>query len=631
MQAVDEAVRPRPAGRGRPRATRGRWRSRTRWCAPPLHDALGPARRTALHLAAAAARRRRGRGAAPPGRGRRRPWTPRSPPTSRGSPTGRRRGRQWPSATRHLVDVRPAVPGPRARAAGRLLVALSWMLQTGDAATAATFTERAARPSRRPAARQRAGHAGDGARRPGRGGGDVRQRVEAARCGLVGTDDEVAATIALQSAVHHFGRLDGARRPSSGACAPWSSPGPTSAVGRTARTYLAHGLGYLGRVAEAFAASTVGGAEGDAATPRSAGCSPARRGGCCGWSRTTWTARGRISPPSRHRAYELGVLNIAAFALRLPGPGRVPRRGLGRRRGARRTRRGRQRRGGLGLHLVDGGRHRRARARRAGRVGGGRGGAGRGRGPVSGGLRAVGRGRRDEPGPAGRGPRRRRGAGRRPRAGAVVPDPRRASTSPASGRGRTSTPRRWSASAGSRRPTRCCAPHEERAAERGRPSSIARLARARGRVEAAAGRPDRAEAAFERALDAAGRVRAAVRAGQGRAGGGGLPAPARAGAAGGGAAHERARPRSSGWARRPTPSAAAPSWPARACSPAPRDGGAAPAHLAGARRRPAGRGRADEPGDRRASWSSASRRSSTTCATPSRSSGSPGAGSWLPC
>jgi DNA-binding CsgD family transcriptional regulator len=49
-------------------------------------------------------------------------------------------------------------------------------------------------------------------------------------------------------------------------------------------------------------------------------------------------------------------------------------------------------------------------------------------------------------------------------------------------------------------------PHEERAAARGRASSVARLARARGRVEAACGRPDRATAAFERALDAAGRV-----------------------------------------------------------------------------------------------------------------------------
>ena len=42
-------------------------------------------------------------------------------------------------------------------------------------------------------------------------------------------------------------------------------------------------------------------------------------------------------------------------------------------------------------------------------------------------------------------------------------------------------------------------PHEERAAQRGRRSAIARLARARGRVEAAAGRPDRAEEAFPRA------------------------------------------------------------------------------------------------------------------------------------
>jgi DNA-binding CsgD family transcriptional regulator len=49
-------------------------------------------------------------------------------------------------------------------------------------------------------------------------------------------------------------------------------------------------------------------------------------------------------------------------------------------------------------------------------------------------------------------------------------------------------------------------PHEVRAAERGRCSSIARLARARGRVEAALGRPDRAEAAFARSVDTARQV-----------------------------------------------------------------------------------------------------------------------------
>jgi DNA-binding CsgD family transcriptional regulator len=45
-------------------------------------------------------------------------------------------------------------------------------------------------------------------------------------------------------------------------------------------------------------------------------------------------------------------------------------------------------------------------------------------------------------------------------------------------------------------------PHEDLAAKRGRRSTIARLARSRGGIEAAAGRPESAEAAFGRALRA---------------------------------------------------------------------------------------------------------------------------------
>ncbi len=48
--------------------------------------------------------------------------------------------------------------------------------------------------------------------------------------------------------------------------------------------------------------------------------------------------------------------------------------------------------------------------------------------------------------------------------------------------------------------------HEQRAAERGRQSSIARLARARGRVEAALGHAERAEEAFGHALAATAKV-----------------------------------------------------------------------------------------------------------------------------
>ena len=56
------------------------------------------------------------------------------------------------------------------------------------------------------------------------------------------------------------------------------------------------------------------------------------------------------------------------------------------------------------------------------------------------------------------------------------------------------------------------APHEELAAERKRRSSIARLARVRGRLEAASGRMDAAEAAFRHGLDQLHELSAAVRA-----------------------------------------------------------------------------------------------------------------------
>ena len=144
-----------------------------------VHDALGPARRRALHLAAAELGRGRGRGAAPPGRrgagagrcARRRPRGVRPPG-----------GRRPAVAERHPPPrrVRPAVsrsrrgPPQAARraeldAAGR---------RRGERGR---VHRRAARPARRAAARQRAGHAGHGPRRSGRGRGDVRQRVEAVR------------------------------------------------------------------------------------------------------------------------------------------------------------------------------------------------------------------------------------------------------------------------------------------------------------------------------------------------------------------------------------------------------------------------------------------------------------------
>ena len=142
-------------------------------------------------------------------------------------------------------------------------------------------------------------------------------------------------------------------------------------------------------------------------------------------------------------------------------------------------------------------------------------------------------------------------------------------------------------------------PHEQRAAARGRQSSIARLARARGRVEAALGRAEQAEAAFTRALAAvekvafpfdAARTRLAAgeflrRAGQRRRAAELLTAAQQGFAELGAApyaercAHELAasglRPGSAARTRRE------------------------PAHRAGARRRPARRGGPLQPRDRR--------------------------------
>src|SRR5687768_15758696 len=70
------------------------------------------------------------------------------------------------------------------------------------------------------------------------------------RCGPE-TEPEVVATIALQYAVHRYGRLDAA------GAVEWcrralDRTGPDTATRQTAQTYLAHSLGYSGRIDEAL-------------------------------------------------------------------------------------------------------------------------------------------------------------------------------------------------------------------------------------------------------------------------------------------------------------------------------------------------------------------------------------------
>ena len=84
-------------------------------------------------------------------------------------------------------------------------------------------------------------------------------------------------------------------------------------------------------------------------------------------------------------------------------------------------------------------------------------------------------------------------------------------------------------------------PHEELASARGRRSSVAMLARVRGRLEAAAGRPEAAEAAFQRALEAGATRAVALQPGADRTRP--WPGAAAAGASAGGGRGAAGRPR----------------------------------------------------------------------------------------
>ncbi len=315
----------------------------------------------------------------------------------------------------------------------------------------------------------------------------------------------MSATIALQSAVHHFGRLDGA------GTVEWCRralelAGPDGAVGRTARTYLAHGLGYLGRVADAFAAvEGVGGAEGDADDPEVGWLQPRSARGVLRLVEDDLDGARADLAAVGNRAYELGILNIAAFAL-----GYLARAEY--LAGAWDDAVGHAERAvavndeadwgftwstvvGIAV-LVPAARGEWAAAEAALE-----GAAGRYPGGYERSVVAVAMSRA------------RLAEARGDAAGMVAAlEPVRSFPI----RDGVDEPGFWAwqdlyaeglvGVGRGEEADELLRAHEERAAQRGRASSVARLARARGRVEAALGRPERAAEAFEQALDAAGRV-----------------------------------------------------------------------------------------------------------------------------
>ena len=264
-----------------------------------IYDSLGPARRQALHLAAAGtaadtatALRHRVAAAAGPDQALAADLTAFADQEAR--------RQSWQSAAAQLVSASRLSPDPR-ESQQRVLQAVIWMMLRGDAATAATFADVArsfppaplrdavlgtvAMASENPAAAQdlltqawaalptadppadpatpatgltgSTDRAGDSADRTG----DHAERAvaDSADDDRGVAEPDTAAIIALMTAIHYYGRLDAAATVSwcrralrALAVSTSSSAGPLRAV---VLTYLVHGLGYAGRTAESLEAA----------------------------------------------------------------------------------------------------------------------------------------------------------------------------------------------------------------------------------------------------------------------------------------------------------------------------------------------------------------------------------------
>jgi DNA-binding CsgD family transcriptional regulator len=270
-----------------------------------VHDSLGVARRSALHAAAAAlvgdaAAALRHRVAAA--------VLPDEKLAADLEVFGQHEARRqaWPAATAALVEAARQSPVP-ADLQRRLLEAVTWMLQNGDAANAAQHQAEIAAFAPGPDRDSVLGALTMAAGRSAEAEVLLHRAWEACVENEENIDPELAATIALQNAMHTYGRVDGA------GTVTWCTralerTGPDTVTRWAASTYLAHGLGYAGRTAESFAVVTA--ADG----PDFAWLEPRSARGTLRMVEDDLDGARADLAAAAIAASRLGVLNTAAFS-----------------------------------------------------------------------------------------------------------------------------------------------------------------------------------------------------------------------------------------------------------------------------------------------------------------------------
>jgi DNA-binding CsgD family transcriptional regulator len=158
----------------------------------------------------------------------------------------------WPSAVGHLVMAGRVDPDP-ATGRKRILRAVNWMLFSGDVTQAARFADEITAFPHSPLRDSVLGYLAAATQEPETA--EILLGSAWRHCSEDGGEDgggrELAATVALQNALHFYGRLDGR------ATVEWGRRAvelaiPGSPKARSAQTYLAFGLGYAGRADEAM-------------------------------------------------------------------------------------------------------------------------------------------------------------------------------------------------------------------------------------------------------------------------------------------------------------------------------------------------------------------------------------------